>query len=192
MDSSPAWYQRLIAEWDASDARASAVVTSLGADELNWKPDPNAWSIGQCLEHLCIANEVYLPAIASALEKPTRSATQQEITPGWFGRWFIRNYIAPSPATRRGRAPRKITPHSHVDTAILDRFLHTNARARELAQRARDCNVNSVRFRNPFIPIIYFTIGTGLEITSKHEQRHLLQAERVRDELLVAQRANRV
>jgi hypothetical protein len=31
-----------------------------------------------------------------------------------------------------------------------------------------------------FIPVIRFTVGTGFEVTSKHESRHLLQAERVR------------
>jgi hypothetical protein len=36
-------------------------------------------------------------------------------------------------------------------------------------------------FRNPFVPVIRFTVGTGLEILSKHERRHLLQAERVRE-----------
>jgi hypothetical protein len=41
--------------------------------------------------------------------------------------------------------------------------------------------VNRVRFRNPFIAVIRFTIGTGLEIIARHEDRHLLQAERIRD-----------
>jgi hypothetical protein len=37
-------------------------------------------------------------------------AVVQEITPGRFGQWFIRNYIEPSSETRRGRAPKKILP----------------------------------------------------------------------------------
>ena len=40
-------------------------------------------------------------------------------------------------------------------------------------------NVNRIRFWNPFIPGIRFTVGTGLQIIVGHERRHLLQAERV-------------
>ena len=41
----------------------------------------------------------------------------------------------------------------------------------------------AIRFRNPFIPLLRFTVGTGLEIVAKHESRHLLQAEGVRRDL---------
>ena len=180
MNVLPAWCVRLMAEWDASDQRATALVKPLSVQQLNWKPSPGQWSVGQCLEHLCVANELYVPAIASALVDPPRGAVQ-DITPGWFGRWFIRSYIAPSSETRRGRAPRKIVPSVAVDATILDRFLRSNQAARDVARRASDFDVNRTRFKNPFIPVIWFTVGTGLEIVSKHEQRHLLQAERVRE-----------
>jgi len=42
-------------------------------------------------------------------------------------------------------------------------------------------DVNRIRFKNPFVPLIRFTVGTGLEIVSQHESRHLLQAERIRE-----------
>jgi hypothetical protein len=45
-----------------------------------------------------------------------------------------------------------------------------------------------VWFRNPFVPLIRFTVGTGLEILSKHERRHLLQAERIRESPNVPER----
>jgi hypothetical protein len=63
---------------------------------------------------------------------------------------------------------------------VLERFLRNNAAARQLIVRAGEYDVNRIRFRNPFVPVFRFTVGTGLEIISKHEGRHLLQAERVR------------
>ena len=179
MKALPVWCVRLIAEWDTSDQRATSLAKPLSIEQLNWHPSPGQWSVGQCLEHLCVSNEIYLPAISRALMDPPRTVVQ-DIKPGWFGRWFIRNYIAPSSTTRRARAPRKIVPASVVEATILDRFLRSNQAAREVARRAADHDVNRTRFRNPFIPVIWFTVGTGLEIVSKHEQRHLLQAERVR------------
>jgi hypothetical protein len=147
--------------------------------QLNWKPSQDAWSVGQCLEHLRVTNEVYLPAITASLKARPLSAVQ-DITPGWFGRWFIRNYIEPSSESKRARAPKKIAPGPQVDPHILDLFLTSNQATRELVRRASDYDVNRIRFKNPFIPMLRFTVGTGLEIVSRHQRRHLLQAERVK------------
>ncbi len=175
----PAWSVRLLAELDAADERANQLVIGLNPEQLNWKPGPGVWSVGQCLEHLCIANEVYLPAISNSLEGKPVSAVQ-DILPGWFGRWFIRSYIEPSPQSKHGRAPKKIVPGARVELSVLDRFLRSNQAARELVRHARDYDVNRIRFKNPLVPVLRFTVGTGLEIVSRHERRHLLQAERAK------------
>ena len=57
----PAWSVRLIDELDAMDRRATAVAEGLSQEQLNWKAEPNTWSVGQCLQHLYVANDVYLP-----------------------------------------------------------------------------------------------------------------------------------
>ena len=171
----PAWVIRLMAELDAADETAKELVTGLTPEQLNWHPGLNAWSVGECLEHLCRTNEVYLPAISSSLLGKPSSAVP-EITPGWFGRWFISSYVEASPNTKRAAAPKMIVPSARVESSVLDRFLRSNQAARELVRHASNYDVNRIRFRNPFIPIIRFTVGTGLEIVSKHEPRHLLQA----------------
>jgi hypothetical protein len=175
--AAPAWSRQLIAELQNADQRAIALVRGLSVEQLNWKPRPESWSVGQCLEHLCLSGEVYLQPIETALKNQPPSPVQ-EITPGWFGAWFIRNYIAPS--NKKARAPKKIAPVlSTVDPSILDRFLAMNREIRALIERAAPFDVNRIRFENPFVSIIRFTVGTGFEILSKHEVRHLLQAEQV-------------
>ncbi len=178
----PAWSNRLLAEFDAADQSARELITGLTPEQLNWQPAPGAWSVGQCLEHLCITNEAYLPAISGSLAGKPDSAVQ-EITPGWFGRWFIRSFIEPSPQTKRAKAPKKIVPGARVELSVLDRFLRGNQAARELVRHAGDYDVNRIRFRNPFIPVLRFTAGTGLQIVSRHQRRHLLQAERTKRSL---------
>lgn len=176
---SPPWSVRLISELHAADQRANALVKTLTPQQLNWKHGQGEWSVGQCLEHLCVTTDVYLPAMSSSLAG-RRLTVVSEITPGWFGRWFIRNYIEPSSDTRRARAPKKIAPGSEVAPSVLERFLSGNHRVRELVLRAAKHDVNRVRFKNPFVPVLRFTVGTGLEIVVRHQRRHLLQAERVR------------
>jgi hypothetical protein len=144
---------RLLADLDAADARAKMLAGTLTTEQLNWKPSPAAWSVGQCLEHLAITNEVYCRAIGDALGDRPRVVVR-EIEIGWFGRLFIQKYADPVVRAKR-RAPGN------------------------LIRRARQHDVNRIRFRNPFVPLIRFTVGTGLEIICRHERRHLQQAERV-------------
>ena len=175
------WAVRAIEELDRSDRQASAVRRDLTPMQLNWRASPDTWSVGQCLEHLYNANEVYLPPIAKALDSASPiSSAPDEITPGWFGRYFIKHHIDPATQRARHKAPGKIRPAHDVAPDILDKFLRSNDVARALVRRANDYDVNRIRFKNPFVAWIRFTVGTGIEIVWRHQRRHLLQAERVR------------
>jgi hypothetical protein len=175
----PAWCLRIASELDAADARALALAKPLTVAQLNWRPRADVWSVGQCLEHLCLTNEVYVPPMLEALRAPPTGPVD-EITPGWFGRWFIRSFIEPTTQKTRARAPGKVVPVARqIDASILDRFIASNDATRDMAAAAERHNVNRVRFKNPFVSIIRFTIGTGLQIVARHNHRHLLQAERI-------------
>jgi hypothetical protein len=174
-----AWSDRLAFELSANDQTAQALAAGLTEEQLNWQPATGSWSVGQCLEHLCRTNEAYLEAISAAIRDKPDSQVEQ-ITSGWFGRWFIRSFAEPSPNSKRASAPRKIRPVARVDLAVLDQFLSANKSCRELIVRMRGKDINRIRFWNPFVPGIRFTVGTGLEIVTGHERRHLQQAECVR------------
>src|SRR5260370_15470558 len=46
---------RLISELDTADQRAKELAKGLTPLQVNWKPSQDAWSVGQCLEHLRVA-----------------------------------------------------------------------------------------------------------------------------------------
>jgi DinB superfamily len=179
-EAHPAWSTRLAFELSGNDQTAQALVAGLSEEQLNWQPAPGSWSVGQCLEHLSVTTEAYLPAMSAALEGKANAPVEQ-ITPGWLSRWFLRTFVEPSPNGRRVPAPGKIRPGPRVAATVIERFLASNRACREFIVRARSKDVNRIRFWNPLAPGVRFTVGTGLEIISSHEMRHLLQAERVRD-----------
>jgi hypothetical protein len=173
------WSLRILSELDAADDCAKSVATGLSLSQLNWQPRPGAWSIGQCLEHLRAGNEVMVPLLSAALEgRPHRPV--EEITPGRVSGWFLRTYVAPNPGGTRARAPKKIDPGRQVDPLILETFLRSIDAARALVRQASNFDVNHIRYKNPFVPFLRFTVGVGLEIIANHPGRHLLQAEGVR------------
>ncbi len=183
-----AWCVRLIAELEVNDGRAARLVEGLTTDQLNWKPAPDSWSVGQCLAHLVLANEVYLPPIAAALDGAGKGLRRpvQYVHPGWFSGWFMREFIEPQKnlaKPKRVRTPGKIVPAARAELSVLDEFVKGNRGLRELVVRAGEFDVNRIRFRNPFVSWIRFTVGTGLEIVSRHQVRHLMQGERVKERM---------
>src|SRR5262245_22646749 len=46
---------------------AEDLVEGLSEAEFNWRPSPEKWSIGECLEHLNVTARLFWPIIAGAI-----------------------------------------------------------------------------------------------------------------------------
>ncbi len=173
------WPDRIVARLDEADYRAHALADRLSIEQLNWRPSPDQWSIGQCLEHLLIFNRLYMAAISRALDNQLPSPVRV-VKAGRISAWFIRTYVEPGPHTHRVRSPHKIKPGERINPSVLNDFLGSNQVAKNLVCRAGAYDVNRIRYKNPLVPFVRFTVGVGLELTWKHQFRHVLQAERVK------------
>src|SRR5262249_47885138 len=167
--------QTVLNELDRTDAEARQLVSRLSDAQLNWQPDGGAgWSVGQCLDHLAQTTALYTPALRTAVRKAKVSSTNawKPIQPGWLGRWFIAE-LEPPPK-RKLKSPKKVVPSSQVSGAeVLKAFVAAHDQVRLLVQEARNLDLNSIRFRNPFLRILPWTVGTGLIIIGAHDRRHL-------------------
>jgi hypothetical protein len=84
------------------------------------------------------------------------------------------------PPKRKIRAPKKILPASRIGgREVLEAFLRSHDEVRAVIAECAGRDLNRIRFRNPFIGFLRFTVGAGLLITSAHDRRHLWQAEQV-------------
>jgi hypothetical protein len=166
---------------DAAEADAQTLVKGLSAEQANWKPQPGTWSICECLDHLGTTNIAYAGALQKAVATSPAHYKQptQLIAPGMLSRWFLQNMDAP--AKRKFKAPTEIVPKQNGNPVeLLQAFLKSHDLVREVVQSARSVDVNRLRFKNPFIGAIRFTVGTGLMIINAHDRRHLWQAEQVK------------
>jgi hypothetical protein len=173
--------QRILDDLEVNLQRAEAVAQGLDDEQLNWRPAPASWSIGQCLDHLNVANRTYLAPMLEAIEKARRQGRSRKgpIRQGFVERWFTET-MEPPPR-RKLPAPRKIVP-STVRLAkdeVLSEFRRLQGEAVALLRESSGLDLG-VRFPNPFIPLVAFTVGTGFLVIASHERRHLWQAERVR------------
>jgi len=172
--------QSVLNELDRTDEEARQLVSGLSEAQLNWHPSPTAWSVAQSLDHLGQINSAYIPALQAAVRHADRNAigTHEPIQPGWFGRWFI-NAMEPPPR-RKFKSPAKGKPGTHKSgDEVLSAFIASHNELRSLIHQAREVNLNRIRFKNPFVSVLRFTVGTGILIIGAHDRRHLWQAKQV-------------
>jgi len=172
--------QSVLNELDRTDEEARQLVASLSEAQLNWGPSPTAWSVAQCLDHLGQINSAYIPALQAAVRHAGRNsmAPHEPIQPDWFGRWFI-NAMEPPPR-RKFKSPAKGKPGLHKSCdEVLSAFIASHNELRSLIHDAREVNLNRIRFKNPFVSLLRFTVGTGILIIGAHDRRHLWQARQV-------------
>lgn len=188
----PADLQALLSELERTDQEARQLASDLTEAQLNWQPGGGtAWSVAQCLDHLAQINTIYIAALREAVHgvKPGAVPRRGPIHPGWFGRWFI-GAMEPPPK-RKLKTPKKALPAAHKSAAdVLRAFVAAHDEVRSLVQEAREMDLNRVRFKNPFVGLLRFTVGTGLLIIGAHDRRHLWQARQVL-KALEAERSNR-
>lgn len=177
----PADLQRILNDIDQADRAGVVLADSCTDEQFYWRPSSEGWSIAQCLDHLGTMNVVYGNAIRSGVDaaKARGSARRSPAKPGYFGGKFVESMEPP--VKRRMRAPRQSKPMPMKERrAILDAYRAGHDLVRQLIAEAGDIDVNRARFPNPFLPLVRFSIATGLFVIAAHDRRHLWQAEQVK------------
>jgi DinB family protein len=177
----PAELQRVEEALDAAERDARALVEGLTESLGSWRAQPGSWSVAECLDHLATANRVYLRAMEPPAARALREGRRRHrpASPGLIGGWFV-NFLEP-PVKRRTKAPPTIRPRTAPGLGeAMTMFLASQGEVREFLRRYSDIDLARVRFPNPFIRGIRFSLATGLHVIPAHERRHLWQAWRVR------------
>jgi DinB family protein len=172
---------QLSADFLDLDQLYSELYCRCSRDQLLWRPSNGGWSIAECIEHVARANSQYLPPIKTAIAKgePTVSARDYLLAPGgWFSAAFLKR-IGPQ-ITVKFKAPGKIRPVSVEPEQAFQELRRGHIEIQELLSPMAQRDLNRIRFKNPFIPVLHFTVATGLLIMAAHGRRHLEQAQRLK------------
>ena len=167
----------------AIDRDAQALTSGLTEELGAWCASPNSWSVAQCLDHLATANRVYL----AAMQPAALSAQQQRrwrrgpALPGIVGRFFVRTLEPPVKRLLRMNSPRSIRPEEAPSlNEALAKFVASQNEVLAFMRRNANLDLARIRFPNPFIRGVRFSLATGLHVIAAHARRHLWQAWRVR------------
>ena len=149
--------------------------------QLNRRPTPGRWSVGQCLEHLNIMGGYYLPLLTAKMQKARQrgSAPAATVKRGLVGRRLTAAVRAPA-GEKTYKSPQKYAPSgSRLPRTVVDVCRRQLDDLLQLVEEARHVNLNAVRVANPVIPLLRLRATDTLEMLVVHAQRHVAQAERV-------------
>ena len=159
--------------------RAKKSFAHLSDIQLNWKPHPDSWSVGECLSHLVNTNGLYLNKIENIFNLlSTGSKKNFNYKQRFIGK-LIAKAVDPT-NLRKTKTFKVFFPDmSDVQINIIDEYVKSSEKLIELAGKMKHIDLQKIKLSSPVNIFIRLNVGDPLIIIPKHDERHLNQAERV-------------
>lgn len=153
-------------------ARARRVAASLRAEDFVRRPGPERWSVSECLQHLNLTTEAFLPRFRDAMARaPAGPAKAAPDLAGWLieavvaTAWLRTKTTAPFVPAAARPAPEVMADWDRLQGGLIG-CLH----------RARG-PLAAVRVESPFAAGVTYRVDSAFRILAAHQKRHLKQAE---------------
>lgn len=151
---------------------------SLSDRELNSRIQHGSWSVLECLQHLNLYGNFYLPEIESSLRN-TKEKPDPEFRPGFLGDYFAKS-MQPKAKLNKMKTFKATDPiNSKLDRNVINTFLEQQNRLLELLVASKNVNLNNTKTGISIAKWIRIRLGDTFRFVIYHNQRHVLQAERV-------------
>lgn len=145
---------------------------------LNYKTDAKSWSVLECLEHLNLYGRFYLPEIAGRI-KETTSKKEADFKSGWLGNYFAKSML-PKEKLNKMKTFKSMNPiNSNLDRTVIDSFINQQTEMLELLNKARSVSLNKTKTGISISKWIKLKLGDTFRFVIYHNQRHMIQAEKV-------------
>lgn len=170
----------------AIDRDVTQLCGALTDDQLSWSPGPGNWCIAQILAHLRITTEVFLPVVDAALETSKaldlRSAGPFPLS--LYGRVLVWQMES---RPIRLRSPKAVLPCLlGSPSAELQGFIRSQAAMRQRLEAASGLDLTARRFPSPLVTCFRVNLLEFFSLSNAHARRHLRQANRLRQALLLS------
>jgi hypothetical protein len=159
--------------------------SSLPDEQLNYKPAADSWSILECFEHLNLYNQYYLTASETAITKAGGNSAP-ELKHTWIGKKSIA-MMHPSNTKKQKTFKKMIPSRSKLNRDVLATFLNDQQRILRLLQKSLSVDVTKSLVPVEFFKLLKMNIAETIEFVIVHEERHLLQGQRVLKQLQTSQ-----
>lgn len=176
-------YHLLRAEATTTREKLAAVLRPIDPAELNEHPEADGWSIGQVLEHLCVADERYEAPLAALLarERPDAGAPAREWKTSLIGGMIAGSLLKP----KKLKSPMVFRPGPTPRNGVVETFLARELEFVNVMDRASSYDWRALRISSPALPgwAPKMNLGDGFRIHIVHLTRHSGQIQRLASKL---------
>ncbi len=151
----------------------------LSAEQLNWKPSPDGWSVGQCFEHIIKTNLEFYPEFQKLAAGTRKNSFWENWSPftGMGGRFLIK---AVSEDSKKAKAPSKrIVPPSDIEPNIIERFADHVDEVNQKVEGCAEADCKRTVVTSPFLAVLTYSLDDAYTVLVEHTKRHFRQAKRV-------------
>jgi hypothetical protein len=169
----------IISEYEKVGEKVREAFGDLSAEQINWKPRADSWSVGQCLDHLIKSNDEFDPQFQALARGEKKASLWEKYSPltGFFGNFLLKSLKNDA---KKFKAPSKaIVPPSDIAPDIVDQFVRHQQEVVEKLKQLKNVDLQKTVVTSPFLKLMTYRLNTALEIGVEHEKRHIRQAERV-------------
>lgn len=180
VDVNQAGIPQLISAAEQFSREVEAQLGGLSVAQLNWKPNPEEWSLGQCLDHLIVTNTSYFEPLERLLagKKTTTLWERLPVAPALFGRLLISS-LKPE-RHQKVRTVKVFEPTtSAVDLRILPTFARQQARLVDLMHACASLDATRIIITSPAATFITYSLLDAFRIIVVHEQHHFAQTTHI-------------
>ena len=176
----------LVLQLEHAQARLDRLGELVPEERWSKRRDQSRWSTGECVAHLNLTSEAYIPRIQKAIEEARKLPRKDDgpYRPDLIGRIFGK-LVGPLPKIGKMRIGKVKTTPAFVPNANLPKqqLLAEFKRPQlELMRLVRECDglaIDKVKITSPFGEKIQYDCYSALVLLPRHEERHLEQAELV-------------
>ncbi len=151
---------------------------TLSSRELNWKPQPEKWSVAECLEHLNIYSRYYNAGMERAIAEGKQYTSTDSFKSSWFGNFSVKS-VHPENMKPQKTLKRLDPAQSTVSGNVVEEFLNHQKKLREILAESHAVNLNKIKIPAEVAKFMKLRLGDCLRFVIAHEQRHIRQAKNV-------------
>jgi hypothetical protein len=155
------------------------IFQTLPIEQLQHK-NGNQWNILECLEHLNLYGDFYLPEIEKQIianqHKPASSTFQS----GLVGNYFANLMEVKDGKIKKMKSPKDKNPsNTALSVTTISRFFKQQERLLNLLQQSRKVDLTRTKTAISLSSLIRLRLGDTLRFYTYHIERHVWQAERI-------------
>ncbi|MGZ7039553.1 MAG: DinB family protein [Thermoanaerobaculia bacterium] len=175
----------LTAELNDATRRARLLVERTDGRVFTVRPEPKRWSAAECISHLTLTGQAFVPIIQGAIfgakksgSKPKRRMRMDVV--GGLVRWVMEPPVRRHLRTAAPFVPRAARPKAEA----FAEFASLQSQLMYEALEASEIDFGSVMVVSAFNRRVHYSLYSAFRIIAAHERRHLWQAENAVDEVM--------